>query len=150
MVYNVIITLKEDIMGFLTRLQMAMARFMAGRNGTDNIGWHASWAGLILMVLDIFVRTGYLSLIAWVLYGYSLFRMLSRNVNKRRAENARYIVFTEKVKKEVRQFFLRLKGRKTHKYFRCPSCRNRLRMKRGSGLKQITCPVCRHQFEKKA
>lgn len=137
-------------MGFLTRLQMAMARFMAGRNGTDNMAYHASWAGVILMLLDMFLGTGTLTLIAWILYGYSIFRMLSRNVNKRRAENARYLAFTEKARREIRQFFLRLKGRKTHKYFRCPSCRNRLRMKRGSGVRQITCPVCRHQFEKKA
>lgn len=135
-------------MGFLTHLQMAWARFMVGRNGMDNMAWHGLWGSVILQLLSMFLPvTGLLST---ALLAYSVWRMLSRNVSKRQAENLRYIQFTEKLGREVRQFFARLKGMKTHKYFRCPSCRNRLRMKRGSGEKTITCPVCRHQFTQKA
>ena len=134
-------------MGFFTRLQMAMARFMTGRNGMDNLAYHALWGSVIFSLLSIFLPVGFISTVLLV---YAVFRMLSRNIGKRQAENARYIQFSEKVGREVRQFFARLKGMKTHKYFRCPSCRNRLRMKRGSGEKTITCPVCRHQFTQKA
>ncbi|MBQ3484878.1 MAG: hypothetical protein IJA77_05180 [Clostridia bacterium] len=137
-------------MSFFTRFQMAMSRFMAGRNGTDLLGWHAMWGGIILMIANIFFRSPLLTLVYYVLYGYSIFRMLSRNIAKRQTENNRYTLFYEKVSREVKQFFLRLKGMKTYKYFRCPGCRNRLRMKRGSGLKHITCPVCRNQFDQKA
>ena len=133
-----------------TRIKMALMRFMQGRNGVDNLGYHALWGGLILLIVNMFLGSLLLSLIGNVMYFYALFRMLSRNIGKRQAENARYIQFSEKVGREVRQFFARLKGMKTHKYFRCPSCRNRLRMKRGSGEKTITCPVCRHQFTQKA
>ena len=72
--------------------------------------------------------------------------MLSRNVPKRQAENNRYVHFLNNWTKEVKQFFLRLKGTKEYKYFRCPSCKNRLRLRRGCGEKHITCPVCKHQF----
>ena len=133
-----------------TRIKMALMRFMQGRNGVDNLGYHALWGGLILLIVNMFLGSLLLSLIGNVMYFYALFRMLSRNIGKRQAENARYIQFCEKLGREVRQFFARLKGMKTHKYFRCPSCRNRLRMKRGSGEKTITCPVCRHQFTQKA
>ena len=134
-------------MGFFTRMQMALARFMTGRNGMDNLAYHALWGSVISSLLSIFLPVGFISTVLLV---YAVFRMLSRNIGKRQAENARYIQFSEKVGREVRQFFARLKGMKTHKYFRCPSCRNRLRMKRGSGEKTITCPVCRHQFTQKA
>lgn len=134
-------------MGFLTRFQMMMARFMAGRNGMDNLAYHAMWGALIVYILSLFLPVGILSTALMI---YAIWRMLSRNVSKRQQENASYIQFSEKVSKEVKQFFLRLKGMKTHKYFRCPSCRNRLRMKRGSGEKLITCPVCRNQFTQKA
>ena len=137
-------------MGFLTRLQMAMARFMTGRNGMDNISWHAMRGCIALLVINIFLRSPVLELLGNALLVYALFRILSRNIAKRQAENSRYIVFFEKISKEVRQFFLRLKGMKTYKYFRCPGCRNRLRMKRGSGERSITCPVCRHQFTQRA
>jgi len=134
-------------MGFLTRFQMMMARFMVGRNGMDNLAYHAMWGAVIVSILSIFLPVGLLSTALMI---YAVWRMLSRNVSKRRAENERYVQFSEKVSREVKQFFLRLKGMKTHKYFRCPSCRNRLRMKRGSGEKLITCPVCRNQFTQKA
>ena len=133
-----------------TRIKMAFIRFMQGRNGVDNLGYHALWGGLIISIVDTFIGTGILSLLGNVLYFYAIFRMLSRNVQKRQAENAKYVHFMNNWQKEVKQFFLRLKGMKTHKYFRCPSCRNRLRMKRGSGEKLITCPVCRNQFTQKA
>ena len=133
-----------------TRIKMALMRFMQGRNGVDNLGYHALWGGLILLIVNMFLGSLLLSLIGNVMYFYALFRMLSRNVQKRQAENSRYVHFMNNWQKEVKQFFLRLKGRKTYKYFRCPSCRNRLRMKRGSGLKHITCPVCKNQFDKKA
>ena len=129
---------------------MALMRFMQGRNGVDNLGYHALWGGLIISLLDALFGTGLLGLLGNVLYFYALFRMLSRNVAKRQEENRRYVQFTEKWQKEARQFFLRLKGTKEYKYFRCPGCKNRLRLRRGVGERHITCPVCRHQFDQKA
>lgn len=137
-------------MGFMTRLQMALARFMTGRNGMDNISWHAFCAYIAIIVINLFLGSGLLELLGFALIVYAIFRILSRNIAKRQEENSRYIVFCEKVSREIRQFFLRLKGMKTYKYFRCPGCKNRLRMKRGAGEKTITCPVCRRQFQQRA
>ena len=133
-----------------TRIKMAFIRFMQGRNGVDNLGYHALLGGLILVVVNTFIGSMLLSLVGNVLYFYALFRMLSRNVGKRQAENARYVQFMNKWQKEAKQFFLRLKGTKEYKYFRCPSCKNRLRLRRGCGEKHITCPVCKHQFDQRA
>ncbi len=133
-----------------TRIKMALASFMQGRNGVDNLGWHALWTGLILSLVSSFFGSMLLSLAGNVLYFYAIFRMLSRNVAKRQAENQRYVQFTSNWQKEVKQFFLRLKGTKEYKYFRCPACKNRLRLRRGCGEKHITCPVCKHQFDQRA
>ena len=133
-----------------TRIKMALAGFMQGRNGVDNLGWHALWTGLILSLVSSFLGSMLLSLAGNVLYFYALFRMLSRNVVKRQAENTRYVSFMNNWQKELKQFFLRLKGTKEYKYFRCPSCKNRLRLRRGCGEKHITCPVCKHQFDQRA
>ena len=91
-----------------------------------------------------------LGMIGNALYIYALFRCFSRNVPKRQAENNRYVHFLNNWQKEVKQFFLRLKGTKEYKYFRCPACKNRLRLRRGCGEKHITCPVCKHQFDQRA
>lgn len=129
---------------------MALARFMTGRNGMDNISWHAFRAYIVIFIVNLFLRSSLLEALGLVLLVYAIFRILSRNIQKRQAENSRYVVFFEKISREVKQFFLRLRGMKTYKYFRCPGCKNRLRMKRGAGEKTITCPVCRHQFQQKA
>ena len=133
-----------------TRIKMALAGFMQERNGVDNLGWHALWTGLILSLVSSSLGSMLLSLAGNVLYFYALFRMLSRNVVKRQAENTRYVSFMNNWQKEVKQFFLRLKGTKEYKYFRCPACKNRLRLRRGCGEKHITCPVCKHQFDQRA
>ena len=133
-----------------TRIKMALAGFMQGRYGVDNLGWHALWTGLILSLVSSFLGSMLLSLAGNVLYFYALFRMLSRNVVKRQAENTRYVSFMNNWQKELKQFFLRLKGTKEYKYFRCPACKNRLRLRRGCGEKHITCPVCKHQFDQRA
>ena len=133
-----------------TRFKMAMARFMQGRNGVDNLCHHALWLGLGIVIVNNFIGSLLLGTIGNALYIYALFRCFSRNVPKRQAENSRYVHFLNNWRKEVKQFFLRLKGTKEYKYFRCPSCKNRLRLRRGCGEKHITCPVCKHQFDQRA
>ena len=132
------------------RIKMAIMRFMQGRNGMDNLANHALWTGLIMLIVNMFLGMPLVSLLGNVLYFYALFRVLSRNISKRHAENERYVHFLNNWQKELKQFFMRLKGTKEYKYFRCPSCKNRLRLRRGSGEKHITCPVCKHQFDQKA
>ncbi len=137
-------------MSFMQKLQAAMAQWMEGRNGADQLGLFVLCVGLLCDVLGVCFGSALLLLLGPVGYFYALFRFLSRNVSKRRDENARFLTLYGRAKTEIRQFFLRLKGMKTYKYFRCPQCGCRLRLKRGCGEKHILCPKCKHAFDKKA
>ena len=137
-------------MGFLQRVKAALARFMVGRHGPDNLGMFTLVAGLVCSLLGSFTRIGLLSLVGFVLYVTTLFRMFSRNHEKRMAENRKYIELTSDWKTKIRQFFRRMKNRRDYKYFKCPNCKVLLRMKRGSGEKEITCVRCGHQFTRKS
>ena len=137
-------------MSFFQRLRMSLARFMQGRHGPDNLGMFTLIAGLVCSLLGSFTRIGLLSLAGFVLYIWTLFRMLSRNHEKRMAENRKYIDLTSDWKTKCRQFFKRMKNRREYRYFKCPNCKVLLRMKRGSGEKDITCVRCGHQFKMKA
>ena len=88
-----------------------------------------------------------LSLLA---YGLCIYRMFSRNLDKRRAENRRYVTMAEKKRTERRQAKVRFQNRKTYKYFKCPGCKAWLRLSRGKGVVTITCSRCHTSFTQKA
>ncbi len=137
-------------MSFFGRIRAWLAQMMRGRNGIDNLGAWALWAGVIVNLLDSFLGTGILSLLGMVLYVYAIWRIFSRNVYRRAEENRRFVTFTMGISTKVKQFFLRAKNSRVYKYFKCPQCRVLIRLKRGSGEKQITCPKCGCQFSQRA
>ena len=131
-------------------MRQALARFMMGRHGADNLGMFTLLTGLVCSLLGSFTRVGILSAIGLALYIITLFRMFSRNHEKRVAENRKYIELTSGWKTKIRQFTRRMKNRRDYRYFKCPNCKVLLRMKRGSGEKDITCVRCGHQFRQKS
>ena len=137
-------------MSFFQRIRQSLARFITGRHGADNLGMFTLLAGLACSLLGSFTRVGILSPIGFALYIITLFRMFSRNHEKRAAENRKYIELTSGWKTKIRQFTRRMKNRRDYRYFKCPNCKVLLRMKRGSGEKDITCVRCGHQFRQKS
>ena len=82
-------------MNFFQKIGNSLARFMYGRNGVDQLGFVTLWAAIILDVVNLFVRNqvaySILSAVAMVLTIWMVFRMFSKNLSKRRAENAAYM-----------------------------------------------------------
>lgn len=126
-----------------------MQSFMYGRYGQDELSRFLSIAALVLIVLDLFIRTGVLSWLGLIMCVYSIFRMYSKNLSKRQRERIAYLQFTGK----ITSWFSRKKrawaDRKTHRYFTCPSCKKTMRVPKGKGKIKITCPECKTQFTKK-
>ncbi len=137
-------------MTFWQKMKESIARWMVGRHGADNLGMATLIAGLVLSLLGSSTGIGLLSFLGLVLYIWTVFRMLSRNLEARAAENRKYLALTGQWTTKIRQFFRRMKNRKEYKYFKCPKCRQLLRLKRGCGEKDITCAKCGHQFHQKA
>ena len=132
------------------RIGNAIKRFMYGRYGSDQLNMALLGGAVVLSlvnsVLSLFlyessVFTAIVSPILYVLMlgllGLNLFRCFSRNIYKRRQENRRFL-----------NFFTRLKDRQ-HRYFRCPGCKQRVRVPRGKGKLSIRCPKCGNKFIKK-
>lgn len=129
--------------GFRSKLQ----QFMYGRYGADNFNNFIIIASLILMILSWFT-TRLFYLFALLLLVYGVFRMLSRNHSKRYAENSKYLAISGKIKSRVSVYKKMWQQRKTHKFFKCPSCHQYVRVPKGHGNVQITCPKCRMSFNK--
>ena len=126
-----------------------LARFMAGRNGNDQLNVFLLIVDLILMLLSsIFSKSigGGLYPIVIALLVYVYFRMFSRNVYKRREENGKYMRLKYKVDAALRLRKERWVQRKDYKFFPCPSCRTSLRVPRHRGKVKIVCRKCGTSF----
>lgn len=132
------------------RIKQALRNFMTGRNGVDQLTVALVWTGLGLYLISAFTGWDILSLPALALYGYTFFRMLSRNTEKRAAENRRFLTFKNKLLTGGRQAQTRFKNRKQFKYFRCPNCKAWLKLPRGAGVVTVTCGRCHNNFTQKA
>lgn len=124
----------------------AIRRFMQGRYGSDVLTLFLMCVGIGLNIVSMFVP--FFSLFALAIFVFAVWRMLSRNIYARQKENAAYLRGWYRVK----NFFLHLGPRadaKTHKHYKCPGCRQEVRVPRGKGKILITCPRCGKKFEKK-
>jgi len=126
-----------------------LRRLMAGRNGPDNLTYASIALALIFNVIYSF--SGYLvfEVICFVLLSYAVFRIFSRNMVRRRAENAWFMGFIAPIKNWFSWKITQIRFSKTHKFFKCPGCKNILRVPRGKGKIHITCPKCGQRFDKK-
>lgn len=120
------------------RFTDAVRRFMSGRNGVDTLAWFWCILSILLNLVSGLTELSVLALLSNVAMVLALFRVFSRNTTQRYEENLRFT-----------QFFARIKGRKTHCYYRCPGCKTKVRVPRGKGKIKITCPSCRESFIKK-
>ena len=130
-----------------------LTRIMAGRNGMDYLNRFLSVVVLILIVMELLLRNsrlaGSLSILALGLLIYLYFRMFSRNIYKRQQENGAYLRQRYKVTSWWNGLCDRWKQRKDYKFFKCPSCRTRLRVPRGKGKLNIVCRKCGTSFQRR-
>lgn len=115
---------------------------MMGRNGGDTLGWVVLVAGAVCSLLASIDGLQGLTLLAFLALAYAIFRMYSRNVAKRREENEKFLGFFNRAKTRVTD--------RNHRYFRCPQCRQTVRVPKGKGNIRIRCPKCGQQFTKKS
>ena len=123
-------------------------RFMMGRYGSDAFSKFLLTVVLILWVLDIFIDSRILSSWAILLIVYSYFRMFSRNTAKRYQENLKYLEIKNKILTRFKSGNAQANQRKTHHIYKCPTCKQKIRIPRGKGRIRITCPKCKTEFTK--
>ena len=125
-------------------------RFMYGRYGVDSFGRFMMWTGIIMFLLSGFFRWNFLYYLALVILIYTYFRMFSRNIYKRSSENQSFLKATA----GIRNFWWNqkklFKQRKTHHIYKCPSCKQKIRVPRGKGKIEIRCPKCQTTFIKRS
>lgn len=132
---------------WLQRLGEKMQEWMYGRNGFDELTYFLSIAALICVLFSPLVHLLYP--IALILLIWSVFRSFSRNLENRQKERETYLKYTGKVKQSFKRRKNMWRDRKTHRYYKCPTCKNWLRVPKGKGQIEITCPVCKSKITRK-
>ena len=117
-------------------------RFMIGRYGTDILNKDILWLTIILVLVNLFIRSYILYIIIYALFFVTVFRMLSKKVVKRRAENAKYLIYRNKVVKFFTVQFNKIRYYKQYKYVTCKKCKAVIRVPRKKGTRNISCPGC--------
>ena len=125
-------------------------RWMMRRNGIDVLGKDVCCLSLILNLVNLFVRTGYLTVLSEIGFLYSLFRIFSANKVQRGVENYRYLSWKRKITAFFSDRIKALDERKEYRYFRCPNCRQKLRVPRKQGKIEVTCPKCGTKFDSRS
>ena len=130
-----------------------MARFMAGRNGNDQLNLFLYAADAILLIAATLVRGQagrWMWLAVLILLGYIYFRMFSKNLTKRREENGKYLRVRYSIQAGLKIRREKWVQRKDYKFFTCPSCKTTLRVPRGHGKIKIVCRKCGNSFTGKS
>jgi len=130
------------------RLRERFQRFMYGRYGMDGLGQFMMWTAVVCMLLSWFVARPFFNTMALVLLVLGYFRMLSKNVQKRYQENCMYYRYVNKVKDFFKKQKCYMQQSKTHHIYKCPKCKQKIRIPRGKGRVAITCRRCGTEFIK--
>ena len=131
------------------KIKNAFYRFMYGRYGNDTLNSVLMLTYCVFMfayiIVSMFVEINpfvYLAYLfaTWALIGITIYRMMSRKIDKRRRENQKFTGFFKLRRNKWRD-------RKTHVYRKCPSCKAVLRLPKAKGKHNVVCPKCRNRFE---
>ena len=126
-----------------------LRNFMYGRYGPDHLNIAMIVVSLVLSLLHGFIGLSLIMYLSYAILAAALYRMLSRNIPRRRAENDVFIRYWWPIKTKANRSMANVRHRKEYKFFLCPSCSNTLRVPKGRGKLQITCPKCGERFIKR-
>ncbi|MBR6376261.1 MAG: hypothetical protein IKS05_00685 [Oscillospiraceae bacterium] len=130
------------------RVSDGIRRFMFGRYGLDQLNVVLMVAAVALCLISfLFSRINavwtvalsfVLNLLSYVLLFWYILRAFSRNIEKRNQENRRFLAFRSRLTD------------KQNRYYRCPNCKQTVRVPRGRGKICIKCPKCSEKFVRKS
>lgn len=131
-------------------------KFMQGRYGVDDLSRFIMGVALVLIILamfaNIFSRTvgSTLDILGVAAIVYAYIRIFSRNIQRRYAENQKFLQMTSKFRFRFNNEKDLMKQRKTHHIYSCPGCGQKIRIPKGKGKIEIECPKCHTKFVKRS
>lgn len=132
-----------------------LMKFMYGRYGNDELNQFLFKLVFVSLVISLLSgRASFLGdlfyFLALIMVVFIYFRMFSKNFNKRYSERTAYLNYSNKVKLSLDKQSKIREQKKSYAFFKCPSCKQKVRVPKGKGKISIHCPKCGVDFIKKS
>lgn len=130
-------------MNFINKIQ----KFMIRRYGLDDLSNSFFILYFLILIINLFFKSVWLSLIELILIFIILFRSLSKNIYQRSKENKQFLKFKKKILKPFINLKRNIKD-KDHIYRKCHKCHTTLKLPipYERGIKHTKCPKCQNRL----
>lgn len=125
-----------------------MNKLLRGRCGWDALTVTLTMVYLFSCAVAAIWELRILAASSLILFVYTFWRMFSRNLPARHAENTAFLGIFAAPRNKLRTIRMGRRD-KEHRYYICKNCSAVLRVPRGLGKIEITCPRCREKHRKK-
>ena len=132
----------------MQNLQQKLRTLLQDRYGIDQLTVALMLLGCLITLVLSFLSVRYYRLIGLLPMVLALLRVLSRNVEKRRAENDRFLRVWDPIRQKLSVIAQHAQD-KDHRDYACPTCKKTLRVPKNRGKIEITCPHCGTKFKKR-
>lgn len=104
-------------------MRQKMQKFMMGRYGADQLGQLLLGTSVVLCLISIFTRRDFFYILALALLVYEYYRMMSRQIEKRYAENQKFLNWRYQLAVKWNREKEHFRQRKIYHFYKCPSCK---------------------------
>lgn len=124
-------------------------KYMQGRAGGDHFSIFLLLFSVVITLIGRIAGISIIEISSYIPLVFSVYRMFSKNIQKRRMENYKFMMKISPLYKRFHKLLTRLRFSKTHKLMPCTTCKSMLRVPKNKGKIKITCPSCKNQFTRK-
>lgn len=129
------------------KFQDKIQNFMKGRYGPDDLYYFLFKLYIVILILNLFIKSNILTYIELIIIIIVLYRFLSKKIYVRSNENKKFLKLKNKCLKPFKAIKRNYKDRNEWIYRRCKHCKKLLKLpipnKRGK--KTIKCPKCKKE-----
>ncbi len=122
--------------------------FMYGRYGVDDLYKFLFKCFFCLVLINLIFHNTILFYIELLIFVIMVYRVLSKNIYKRRRENEKFLNFKKKLLKPFSNIKRNYRDRKQYVYKKCHNCKTTLRLPLPSkrGINHVKCPECKKRL----
>ncbi|MDE1547672.1 hypothetical protein [Jeotgalibaca caeni] len=130
---------------------------MQKANRVDDFSQFLVKAGALVGVVGMLFNS---DLILWIGFGLILWmyiRTFSKDKQKFAYQNQKFLQYKRHIlnkfhaqDQKVQKRRTAYEQRKAHRFYKCPNCKQKVRVPKGHGKISITCPTCKTKFVKKS